>query len=387
MSKRLGSIDLLRGLVMVIMALDHVRDYFTNTQINPLDVAQTWPALFFTRWITHFCAPVFVFLAGTGAYLYRERVRSAPQVARFLWTRGLWLVFLELTVMRLGWSFSWSPSGVAVVIWAIGWSMVLLAPLVYFPTKVAACIGIAILLLHDAVARVPASSFGAFSWLWTVLFRVDVLPIGSGHILLTAYPVAPWFGVLACGYAAGALFKREPDRRRTALRAIGAGAIALFLILRWFNVYGNPRPWAIQPELVRSVYSFLNCDKYPPSLLFLLMTLGPALLLLSYLPDAPKSVLRPFVVFGRVPLFYYLLHIPLLHGIATFLAVRKFGSAPWMFAGLPNSLPGTTPNPAWGYDLAGVYLFWIAIVLMLYPLCAWFARVKESRRDTWLSYL
>jgi uncharacterized membrane protein len=385
---RLDSIDVLRGLVMVIMAIDHVRDYFSNSQVNPMDIAHTWPALFFTRWITHFCAPVFVFLAGTGAYLYGSRGRTRQQLAHFLWTRGLWLVFLELTFLPLAWGFSWKPDRFAlIVIWAIGWSMILLSAAIRLPVRTVGAIGLGIILLHDAWSGVQANAFGPLGWLWTVLFGVGVIPLGSGGMVLVAYAIIPWFGVMAAGYAAGALFDWELARRRQALRRIGSAAIALFLVLRATNLYGNPRPWSVNADAVRTVFSFLNCEKYPPSLLYLLMTLGPALLLLSYLSDRPRPMLRPLVVFGRVPMFYYVLHIVLLHSVAAFLAVQKFGSAPWMFVGIPFTFPGTEPNPAWGYNLVGVYLFWIAIVASLYPACVWFARLKERRKDPWLSYL
>lgn len=385
---RLDSIDILRGLVMVIMAIDHVRDYFSNAHTPPMDVAHTWAALFFTRWITHFCAPVFVFLAGTGAYLYGSRGRTPQQLARFLWTRGLWLVFLELTFLKMAWGFSWNPDRFAlIVIWAMGWSMILLSAAIRLPVRAVGAIGIGIILLHDAFTGVRANTFGPLAWLWTVLFGRGEIPLGSHSRVLVEYAIVPWFGVMAAGYAAGVLFQWEPARRRQTLRRIGLAAIALFLVLRATNLYGNPRPWSVNPDPVRSLFSFLNCAKYPPSLLYLLMTLGPALLLLSYLSDRSRPLLRPLLVFGRVPLFYYVLHIVLLHSVAAILAVRQFGSAPWMFAGIPVTLPGAKPDPAWGYDLGWVYLFWIVIVASLYPACAWFARLKERRKDPWLSYL
>jgi uncharacterized membrane protein len=382
------SIDILRGIVMVIMAIDHVRDYFSNAQISPTDVAQTWPALFFTRWITHFCAPVFVFLAGTSAYLYGSRGRTMQELARFLWTRGLWLIFLELTFLKMAWGFSWNWDRFAlIVIWAMGWSMILLSAVIRLPVRAVGTIGVGIILLHDLLTSVRASTFGPLAWLWTMLFSNGMVRVGSHGMILFDYAIVPWFGVMAAGYAAGALFQGDPARRRQTLRRIGLAAIALFLVLRATNLYGDPHPWSAQADLMRTVFSFLNCDKYPPSLLYLLMTLGPAFVVLSYLSDYPRPMLRPLRVFGRVPLFYYMLHIVLLHAIAAFLAIRQFGSAPWMFSGIPSLFPGSEFDPAWGYDLRGVYLAWVAIVALLYPACAWFARVKERRKDPWLSYL
>lgn len=385
---RLDSIDFLRGLVMILMALDHVRDYYSNFGIDPMDVARTWPALYLTRWITHFCAPVFMFLAGTGAYLYGSR-RTKSELSRFLWTRGLWLVLLELTIVRFAWGFNWERSPIyAIVIWAIGWSMVLLAGAIYLPLRAIAGIGIGIVVLHNAFDWVqPGMLGGAGGVIWTVLMGVGAIPLGGGVVFFVAYAILPWFGVMAAGYACGHIFTLPPERRRALLKRIGLAVIAAFIVVRAVNIYGDPVRWAAQNTPLRTMMSFLNCNKYPPSLDYVLMTLGPALLLLAYLPDMIGAVGKVVVVFGRVPMFYYLLHIPLIHAGAAFLAVRQFGHAPWMFNGLPNTFPGTETPPGWGFSLPVVYLVWITVLVVLYPLCAWFAKVKQRRRDVWLSYL
>lgn len=384
---RLDSIDFLRGLVMILMALDHVRDYYSNFGIDPMDVTRTWPALYFTRWVTHFCAPVFMFLAGTGAYLYGSR-RTTGELSRFLWTRGLWLVFLELTVVRLAWGFNWQKDSIyAIVLWAIGWSMVLLAAAVYLPLRAIAGVGIGLIALHNAFDWVQPKMLGAFGPLWTILFGLGVVPLGGGAALLVAYAILPWFGVMAAGYAAGRIFTLAPERRRALLKRIGLATTAGFIVIRAVNIYGDPVRWTAQKTPLLTLMSFLNCNKYPPSLDYILMTLGPALLLLAYLPDAIGTIGKAVVVFGRVPMFYYLLHIPLMHAGAAYLAIRQFGQAPWMFHGLPNTFPGTQTPPGWGFSLAVVYLVWITVVVLLYPLCAWFAKLKQRRRDAWLSYL
>ena len=386
---RLDSLDLLRGLVMVIMAIDHTRDLFMAQTFDPVDLTKTWPALFFTRWITHFCAPIFVFLAGAGAYLYGKRGRSTAELSRFLVTRGLWLIVLEFTLVGWGWMFNLQFQFlVGQVIWAIGVSMIVLSMLIRLPIRVIAGIGIGILVLHNATDPIRARDLGAMGWIWGLFHEVTIRPV-RGHTFLMAYPLLPWIGVMCAGYSFGSLFGLERERRSQILRKLGAAMIAAFVIIRASNLYGDPGKWSVQKSVVYTVMSFLNCQKYPPSLLYLLMTLGPAILLLGYLPDNVTGKLgKPLVVFGRVPLFYYLLHVPLLHAMALVYAYSRFGGANWLFThpALAGQEPGAIP-PDYSLPLWGVYAMWLVAVMALYPLCVWFAEVKRRSRSPWLSYL
>ena len=386
-SARLDSIDILRGIVMVLMAIDHTRDYFTNMRFDPMNPAQTYPALFFTRWITHFCAPVFVFLAGTGAFLYGSR-RTPRELARFLVTRGLWLIVLEFTVLKFGWSFNLSYAYVPlIVIWAIGWGMLALACLAHMPARVVGWIGVAIICLHNLFDGVMPETLGSFGPLWTVAHVLGAFPIAPGVVVVAAYPIVPWMGVIMAGYGFGTFFLRAPEERKKIFIRLGLGLTAAFIVIRALNIYGDPLKWSAQKNALYTLFSFLNCQKYPPSLLYTLMTLGPAILALAFLPRVRGAIAKPFLVFGRVPLFYYMLHIYLIHGLAALFATIRYGSAPWMFKGLPNSWPGTELPSFYGYGLGTVYLVWLLVLVILYPLCRWFAGVKQRRRDAWLSYL
>jgi len=389
---RLDSIDVLRGLVMVIMAIDHTRDFFTNPGFEPTNLTRTTTAYFFTRWITHFCAPVFVFLAGTGAFLSGARGKPKKELSWFLLTRGLWLIFLELTVLRFGLFFDIDYHvSILLVIWVIGVSMIVLAGLVFLPTKMITGFGLVIIVFHNILDRFSPEQFGSFRWLWALLHGSvgsvppnppTALELHSGYILLVRYPLIPWIGVLAAGYGFGQLYKLDQERRRKVLRWLGLGLILGFVVLRASNLYGDPHLWTAQKNGWFTFLSFLNCEKYPPSLLYLMMTLGPAILLLSYLERDLGALARPFVIFGRVPLFYYLIHIPLLHLLAGVFAVIKYG---------PSILdtkadPTTGPPPGWGFSLPVMYLIWLGVIVFLYPLCRWFANFKMHRRDAWLSY-
>jgi len=384
---RLEAVDLLRGLVMVIMALDHTRDFFHSGALlfDPTDLTKTTPALFLTRWITHFCAPVFVFLAGTGAFLSLSRGKTKPQLSWFLLTRGVWLIFLELTVVRFGWFFELNLADFIFVqvIWALGWSMLALAALIYLPLWALAAFGVTMIAGHNLLDRVGPESFGALGWLWQVLHVQGPIEHRSGFMFLVQYPLIPWIGVMAAGYGFGRLLLFEQVRRRKILLRLGLGLTAIFVVLRLTNFYGDPQPWAVQQTPLDTLLSFLNCQKYPPSLLFLLMTLGPAIALLPLLERWTGPLARFFVTFGRVPLFYYLLHIPLLHLLAIIFAYGRYGNQVFELAA------NNQPPPGYGYGLVVVYLVWIgAVVLLLYPASRWFAGVKERhRRSTWLSYL
>jgi uncharacterized membrane protein len=399
---RIDAIDLLRGIVMVIMMLDHTRDFVHNAalQFDPTDLSRTNVALFLTRWITHFCAPVFVFLAGTGAYLQLARGKPKAELSKFLVTRGLWLIVLELTLVKLLMFFTFDIRllGFLQVIWVIGASMIVLAALIYLPTVIVAGFGLLMIALHNLLDGVRVTGWqgpdspvpSPVAKLWMLLHQgFQVFPIVwfPSPVVVVVYPLVPWIGVMAAGYAFGVLYQLDAERRRRLLLVIGGVAVALFVVIRFINVYGDPNPWSTQTIPVFTLFSFLNTQKYPPSLLYLLMTLGPAILALAWfeLGNGSASRIRQFfVTFGRVPLFFYLLQWFTAHllSILLHLAFRK-----------PTSFLFQTPidwqnaPPGIGFNLGVVYLSWIAGVMLLYPVCKWFAGVKQRRRDWWLSYL
>jgi uncharacterized membrane protein len=319
---RVASIDVLRGLVIALMALDHVRAFFTDVRFDPLDPSQTNALLYVTRWITNFCAPAFVLLAGTSAFLIRKRA-TAAQTAWFLVTRGLWLIVLEVTLITSLWmfNFDYAYGPILQVIWAIGVSMILLAALVRLPWQVVGAIGFAICALHNLLDGLPMPQ----SPVWELVWRVLHVP-GAASGVYVYYPLVPWMGVMAMGYALGAVFDLTAERRRRVLLWLGVGAIAAFVVLRAVNGYGDPQPWSAQGDAGRTLLSFFNVDKYPPSLMFVLITLGPALLVLRALEGMHGRVIHVFAVFGRVPLFFYVLHIPLIHFAAGILASGEWGS-------------------------------------------------------------
>jgi uncharacterized membrane protein len=388
---RLDAIDALRGLVMVLMALDHVRDYFTDIQIDPLQLSTTYPALYFTRWITHFCAPTFVFLAGTGAFLYGSRGKTKGELSWFLISRGIWLVILEFTLVHLGWSFAFDYRFiVGQVIWAIGVSMMGLGVLVFLPTAVVTWIGIAIIAGHNYFDKVKPESFGDLKiWgaIWKAMKGTGSIRLWEDFDLWVPYPVLPWLGIMAAGYGFGTIWLLDRDRRRKWLIGLGLLLTIGFIALRYDNRYGDTHPWKQQTTTEYTVYSFLKCEKYPPSLCFTLMTLGPAILVLAWLDRGPTSALaRPLVTFGRVPLFYYLLHVPVIHLLAIGIGHLRFGTSDFLWHN-PNTPPYTELRPDYPYGLGVVYAIWILVLLILYPLCVWFAGVKKRRSDWWLSYL
>jgi uncharacterized membrane protein len=397
---RVDSIDLLRGIVMVIMMLDHTRDYIHSAvfQFDPLDPTRTNVFLFFTRWITHFCAPTFVFLAGTGIYLQFARGKSKSELTRFLLTRGLWLIFLEFSVVRLGAFFNVEPKMFMMmqVIWVIGVSMVLMSVLIYLPLEVLATLGLLMIALHNLLDRFGMQGFffpniSVWKKLFLILHQQGVFPIDGmpSPMILLLYPLIPWVGVMAVGYAFGALYQLTPEKRKRILTAIGLIAIALFLVVRGINVYGDPQGWSVQNRgAIYTVLSFLNTAKYPPSLLYLLMTLGPSILALAIFEAGnvkmPSGLRKFFITFGRVPLFFYLLQWPTAHLISLLLHYLA-GKPTWWLFKTPMDWNNIGPNM--GFNLVVVYLCWIAGVLLLYPLCRWFAGVKQRRREWWLSYL
>src|SRR6476661_2244407 len=419
---RVQSIDIVRGAVMLLMAIDHVRVY------SGLPAGGPTPGIFLTRWITHFVAPAFIFLAGTSAFLHGRKQADTRALARFLITRGLWLVLLELTVLRVAWTFNFDFRHylLAGVIWGIGWCMVLLAGLIFLPMRALAAFGLVIVLGHNILDRFLPSLYAMlqtshWSWLWQVLYFGGPIQIGEdGPVLFVLYSIVPWVGVMALGYVFGrVMITNELSRRRICL-ALGTTCIVAFLVLRGFNLYGDPRPWAspAHPPSVQGQtsgapasatantatqqaapvappkrpqapawISFLNTTKYPASLLFLLMTLGPILLVLPFLENARGRVAGVLKIFGRVPFFYYMLHIPLIHFAAVIVSLLRTGAvAPWLFMNHPVMNPPSPPGYIWSLGL--LYLVWVIVVAVLYLPCRWFAGVKQQRKDIgFLSYL
>jgi uncharacterized membrane protein len=325
-----------------------------------------------------------VFLAGISAHLYGARGRSRPELSRFLLTRGLWLIFLEFTVVRFGWTFSLKMDVLILqVIWAIGVSLLVLSALVYLPRGLIAGIAILMIAGHNLLDRVNAAQLGSLGWVWALLHQQAMLNQGGLIAVLAIYPLVPWVGVLAAGYAFGPAMLTGPQLRRRCTLGLAAGLTCLFIALRMTNQYGDPLPWAPQPKLMATFLSFLNCEKYPPSLLYLGMTLGPAMLLLGAADGLKGPLARILITFGRVPFLFYVAHIFLLHLMAVAWAQFHDGNSAWLFGGL-----AVVSKPAgYGFSLPTIYLLWLAAVAMLYPLCRWFAMVKQRRRDWWLSYL
>ena len=387
---RVDSVDLLRGAVMILMALDHTRDYLGDAAASPTNLASASTALFLTRWVTHFCAPVFFLLTGTGAAL-ALRHRSRAELSRFLWTRGLWLIVLEETVLRTLWQFNVDYRVTILnVIWALGWSMIVLAALSRLPVGAVAAIGAGLIVLHNLADRVTPTAVGAFAPLWMLLHQPGPVLVTPRVFVFVAYPLVPWIGVTAVGFALGRIFDWPRPQRRAFLLRLGAALVVAFVLLRTTNLYGDPRPWAAQPSAFRTLLSFVNTNKYPPSLLYLLMTLGPALLALRLFDhDERRSlsgILRPVLVFGRVPLFYFMLHVLVIHLIALVRSAVAFGGVHWVFESPSIANFPITQPPGWPLSLPWIYASWLLVVLLTYPCCRWYAGLR-ARRGGWLSYL
>lgn len=395
---RISSIDLMRGIVMVIMALDHVRDFFhvSAFTMDPTDPAHTTPALFFTRWITHFCAPTFVFLSGTSMRLSLQR-KSRKELSHFLWTRGAWLLFLEFTIVRFGVMANlYYDFTMVQVIYTIGASMIVMSGLLYLKDQTLFILGVVIVAGHNLLDYAVVQQGGIGYIIAALVYQGGPLFLGPGKVFGIFYPFLPWLGIMLLGYSLGHWYVKgfDPQRRQRLLMRTGWSAILLFVALRAINVYGDPAPWQVQSDAVRTFLSFLNCTKYPVSLLYTLMTLGPVLVLLSFMEKTSMSRLKPLEVFGRVPMFYYLIHFYLIHLIAfaAFFVIRHKGisdlnfhfdaatffTGPTYFGGLPVG---------WGFGLVGVYFVWLLVILIMYPLCVRYNQYKSTHRQWWLSYL
>jgi uncharacterized membrane protein len=370
-TRRIVSIDVLRGLVMAVMALDHTRDFFGTSGFNPRDVTET--ALFLTRWVTHLCAPTFVLLAGLSAFLY-GRGRKVSELSRFLLLRGLWLIVIELTLIRFGWSFDVEFYRMtAGVIFVMGASMVALAGLIWLPRWAIASVAFVMIGGHNLLDGITAELLHAGSWAWHLLHEPGLVPLGEGARLYVLYPLVPWIGVMAAGYLLGPVMQLEGEARQRILFMLGAIFTLGFIILRATNLYGDPDPWAFQQTWLATILSFLNCEKYPPSLLYLMMTIGPALMLLASFEQAQSAFARFFATFGRVPFFFYVVHIYLIHGIAVAAGLAVTGNL--------------VSAPAIGFSLSTVYIAWLLVLLLLYPICSWYAELKQGGEGWWWSYL
>lgn len=433
--ERIYSIDFLRGVVMMLMLLDHTRDFVYHGALltDPSDLTSTTVPLFFTRWITHYCAPTFVFLSGISIYLQKMNGKSAGELSRFLFTRGLWLIVLEFTLVRFGFVFNldYSWFGLAQVIWVIGLSMIVMAVLVYLPVRIVGLFGLAMILLHnllDGFQVPPAIAFGGnpppdlSQVVWIILHQFGLVPLFGGEsVVFFAYPLIPWVGVMTAGYALGAIYGWDAARRRKWLLGLGIAATVLFVALRFTNLYGDPSPWLTREAAIANraatenaqpflenqeedaarrqtqapkvsepaftVLSFLNTQKYPPSLLFLLMTLGPALIILA-LTDAidGKAIWqRIAITFGRVPMFYYLLQMPVAHAFGIVLSLLAGKEIGYFFLNFPEN--GAQAPPDHGFSLPVVYAAWIGGLIILYPLCYSYGNYKQRNKHWLLSYL
>jgi uncharacterized membrane protein len=373
---------------MIIMALDHTRE-FVNASVlifNPEDLTKTTYALFFTRWITHFCAPVFAFTAGLGAYLRLQRNGDKRELSRFLWTRGLWLIVLEFTAVRFAFFFNvnYNPSFL-LVFWMLGIGMIALAALIHLPFRALAGVSIAMIALHNLLDKVTPAQFGAYGWIWNVLHQPGL--IYPSPAIIVAYPLIPWIGVMSAGFCFGQIYRLPDERRRKALIVTGLALTAAFILLRFVNVYGDLRPWTSQPRPGFTLLAFLRTNKYPPSLDFLLMTLGPAIAFLGLFDRVRVKPSSPLLVFGRTPQFFFIVHIAVIHLFAIGMGYMKYGSQPFLWQPSPN-IGGAPIYPAgYGWSLPVTYLVWIAVVIVMYPMCRWLSDLKARRRDWWLSYM
>lgn len=387
-ANRIQSIDLLRGIVMIIMALDHTRDFFHYNALlpeDPLDFATTSPLLFLTRWITHFCAPVFVFLSGTAIFLYASKGKTKKQVAYFLLTRGLWLIFVEIFIITPLWDFNFTFVGLQVI-WAIGLSMVIMSALIFLPYSVLLALGILIICLHNLFDPITMNGNDIPSFLWAVFHQAHIFDINSNFKLGLMYPFTSWLGLMITGYGLGKLYLPNVDRayRKKFLLKTGLVFIVIFILLRLLNVYGDMHLWAQQKTVAFTILDFVNTTKYPPSLLYILMTIGPALILLALLENVYNVVSKKILVFGKVPFFYYILHVFLIHVLSWLLFFITGNS--WSDLDFDHFSNGSLPSGS-GYDLWVVYLAWIVVIIFLYFPCRWYSKYKSTHKHWWLSYI
>ncbi|PWT97055.1 MAG: hypothetical protein C5B52_14635 [Bacteroidetes bacterium] len=386
---RITSIDFLRGTIMIIMALDHVRDYFHYPAFfyDPTDLSKTSTAIFFTRWITHFCAPIFTFLAGTSAFLIGQK-KSKGDLAQFLLLRGVWLILFEQVVMNFGWHFDITLSTVIlIVLWGLGVGMIVLAGLIYLPTKFILLIGLILVGAHNLLDHIHVQGNTLQAFGWAIVHDPNFFS-WHGENIFVGYPIISLVGIMALGYCLGEWYKKDfdPERRRKLLLYTGFGAIFLFIIIRFINVYGDPHPWSVQKSSMFTFLSFLNTTKYPVSLLYTLMTLGPALLFLGFTENSTGKIVDVVSVYGRVPLFYYVLHVYVLHLLTMIISgFTPFGWRMWI---VNQPLWFDHDFQGYGFSLPIVYLIWISVVVALYPLCKWYDQYKQrNKQKWWLSYL
>jgi len=381
---RLDSIDIMRGIVMVLMLLDHTKGAFWNGTFDPLNADVTDLRTYLTRWMTHFCAPTFCFLMGTGAYL-AGRGRTRGQLSWFLLTRGLWLVFLEVTVIKFGLQFNSSlDMTIALVFWSLGWSLVFVSALVFFPSRVVGAIGVVMILAHNFLDGVKPEIFGPLRPLWLILHQQGVIQLTAESKLLVAYPLIPWIGVAAAGFGFGEIVTLNPQRRRRLMITLGLGMTAAFFVLRAVDVYGDPLKWSTKASGLRTCFSFFNCQKYPPSLLFLLMTLGPMIALLAVFERKvfPAPIARFLITLGRVPLFFFVAQWYVIKVLAIVVAAARGFSPDYLY------VPGVPAPTGVQFDLPMVYFWFVVALVILYFPCRWFAGVKARHKDVWwLSYL
>ena len=388
---RIQSIDLLRGIVMIIMALDHVRDYFHYDHFiehDPLDFATTTPVLFLTRWFTHFCAPIFVFLSGTGIFLYGDRRNTKREVSFFLLTRGLWLMLVEILIITPLWDFRVTHVFVGLqVIWAIGLSMVVMSALIFLPYRVLLTLGLLIVFGHNLMDNFTMQGEHFSSFLWAVMHQFHIFEINQNMKIGLIYPFLPWLGVMILGYCLGKLYLLNANRvyRKKVLQYLGIAAVLLFVLLRWFNLYGDLHQWSSQKTSIFTILDYVNTTKYPPSLLYILMTIVPALLILSFLEKASGSLTQKINVFGKVPFFYYVLHLLIAHSlawVAFFVTGHSWNDLAFDFSSPDGSLPLRS-----GYSLGVVYGAWAVAIFILYYPCRWYSNYKATHKHWWLSYI
>lgn len=384
---RISSIDLARGLVMMIMALDHVRDLMHIDAINqsPTNLATTSPALFFTRWITYLCAPTFVFLAGTSAYL-SSRNKNTSEIRMSLIKRGLWLVFLEFTVVNFALYFDIGfHNYIFEVIAAIGFGLIMLGVLIRVSSKMIGLIGLIIIFCHNLLPLIPFEEGSIIKIILSPFFVPGRFPLSGESFFFMAYPPVPWLGIILTGFAAGSYFELQDDRRKKLFSRIGFVAIGLFILVRFINIYGDPASWSNQKNLLFTFLSFINITKYPPSLLFCLITLGLLFLFLASADGLNKRIFNIVAVYGKVPLFYFILHFYLIHLLMIFMLL--FQGFEWSQLDFSTGTFGRPQNAESGISLWAVYIIWIIVVAALYKPCLWFGTYKATHKDWWLKYI